>query len=223
MHLYTFSRFQKYLWKSFQFFCRAEHNRIWQADIHLHHFCAISVTSVGNQQADSCLIYFQIRICKFRIGQSVPEGILHPYLARVIIPVSHVNALPVLCISLCAGKMLECRCILVPDRITLRKPSGWIDFSSQNIQHGAGSCLSIQISMKDRLAAGMPWHLHRCSRTHDAYNIFVYLHNRLQKFNLILRNSHVRTVQTFRFTEFIQSKTVQHNLCLGCNIQCLFF
>ena len=119
--------------------------------------------------------------------------------------------------------MPECRCIFIAERISFTESSGWIYLSGQNVQHRARPRLTGQISMQDRFTAIMPRHFDRRACAEQSDYIFIDLNDRLQKFDLVLRDPHMGTIHPLRFAQLIQSETIQNNIRRCRQIQRLFF
>ena len=112
-HVLALARLQKYLGKTFQLFCRAEHLAALHPHVELGNLGPGTVPGICDFEGRAPVVHPQVGIYKRGIGQSIAERIPYPYSRRVIIPVSDKNAFAIFGISLLAREIAASRGIPV--------------------------------------------------------------------------------------------------------------
>ena len=161
--LLALSCLQEDFGKTFQLTIRPVDTGIFCMDIQLRYLGSVDFAGVLQGKDGLFVIDLQIAVGKGGIAQTVAEGKQHRNFCRAVIPIAHIEALPVFHASLLCRKIGGGGAVFILQRVALAEFAGGVDLAENHPQHCLCTRLPAEIAMDDALYTVDPRHFYRGS------------------------------------------------------------
>ena len=209
---------KEYFCKSLELFLGAVNAIAFIGNVQLYNLCAITVTRVGNGNADTVLVNFDVAICKRGVAETVAKGIAYGNVGTFKVTVANKEPLAVFCGAFLAREVGSGRNVIERERPGFVQLTRGVNLAKQSIRHSARACLTAKVAVNSRAVGSCLGHYKGSAARENENNVFICLANRFDKRLLRTAQFHVQAVHALGFEDFVKTYAQKNRVSTLCNI-----